>query len=79
MAANNSVPRSSTIKYDDVIGVILSEETCRKSSSGSTSGSSLNAQRRGKMSERGDNFKNHGKARGKSKGKRYQSRGLRDC
>ena len=44
MAVSNSVPGSSTLKYDDVIGVILSEETSRKSSSGSKSGSALNAQ-----------------------------------
>ena len=62
-----------------MIGVILSEEIYRKSLGGSTLGSSLNAQSRGNMTERGSNFKNHGKSRGKSKGKRSQSRGLRDC
>ena len=36
MVLSNSVPRSSTLKYDDVIGVILSEETRRKTSGGST-------------------------------------------
>ena len=41
MAVSNFVPRSSTLKYDDVIGVILSEETCRKFLGGSTSGSAL--------------------------------------
>ena len=30
MAVSNFVPRSSTLKYDDVIGVVLSEETHRK-------------------------------------------------
>ena len=45
---SNYVPRSSTLKYDDVVGVILSEETCRKSIGGSTSGSALNAQRVGR-------------------------------
>ena len=61
MAMSNFVPRSSTLKYDDVIGVILREETRRKSSGGSTFGSSLNAQSRGRMTERGSNSKNHGK------------------
>ena len=42
MAVSNFVPGSGTLKYDDVIGVILSEETRRKSLGGSTSKSSLN-------------------------------------
>ena len=55
MAVINSVSRSSTLKYDDVIGVILSEEIRRKNSGGSTSGSALNAQSRGRTNERGNN------------------------
>ena len=43
MVVSNSIPGSSTLKYDDVISVILSEETHRKSSAGSTLGSALNA------------------------------------
>ena len=31
------------------------------------------------MIEKGNSFENHGKSRGKSKGKRSQCRGLRDC
>ena len=46
MAMSNSVPRSGTLKYDDVIGVILSEETCRKTLGGSTLGSALNTKQR---------------------------------
>ena len=46
MAMSNSILGSSTLKYDDVINVILSEKTHRKSSGGSTLGSSLNAQSR---------------------------------
>ena len=79
MAVSNFVPGSSTLKYDDVIGIILSEETRRKSSGGSTLGSSLNAQSKGRTTERGNNSINHGKSRGNSKGKRSQSRGPRDC
>ena len=79
MAVSNSVPGSGTLKYDDVIGVILSEETCRKSLGGSTLGSALIAQSRGRMNERGSNSRNRGKSRGKSKGKRSQSRGPNDC
>ena len=55
MAVSNYVPGSGTLKYDDVISVILSEENHRKSSGGSTSGSALNAQSRGRMNERGSN------------------------
>ena len=79
MAVNNSVPRTSTLKYDDVIDVVLSEETCWKNSSGSTLGSALNSQSRGRTTKRGSNFKNCGKSRGKSKGRRSQSTGPRDC
>ena len=79
MAVSNSIPGSSSPKYDDVIGVILSEETRRKSSGGSTSGSSLNAQSRGRPTKRGNNSRNHGKSRGKSKGRRSQLRGPNDC
>ena len=43
MAMSNSIPRSSTLKYDDVINVVLSEETHRKTSGGSPSRSALNA------------------------------------
>ena len=78
MAVSNYVLGSGTLKYDDVIGVILSEETRRKTSSGSTSGSALNAQSRGRTTERGSNSRNHGKSRGKSKGRRSQLRGLDD-
>ena len=79
MVVSNSIPESSTLKYDDVISVILSEENHRKSSRGSTSGSALNAQSRGRTIERGSNSGNHGKSRGKSKGRRSQSRGSNDC
>ena len=63
MVVSKSVPRTSTLKYDDVIGVVLSEENCRKTSGGSTSRSALNAQSRGRMNERGSNFGNRGKSR----------------
>ena len=59
MVINNSISISNTLKYDDLIGVILSEETCRKTSSGSKIGSALNAQSRGKRTERGNSSINH--------------------
>ena len=79
MVVNNSIFESNTLKFDDVISVILSEKTCRKTLGGSTSRNALNAQSRGRMTKRGNNFGNHGKSRGISKGKRSQSRGSRDC
>ena len=78
MAMSNYVPGSNTLKYDDVINVILSEETRRKYLGGSTLGSALNAQSRGRTTERGSNDGNYGKSRGKSKRRRSQSRGLND-
>ena len=62
---SNYIPRSSTLKYDDVIYVILSEETYRKTFGGSTLGTAFKAQSRGRMTERGNNLRNHGKSRGK--------------
>ena len=79
MALSTSVSGSGTLKYDDVIDVILSEDMHRKTLVGSTLGSALNAQSRGRMNKRGNNSKNHGKSRGKSKGRRSQSRGPNDC
>ena len=79
MVVSNSIPGTSTLKYDDVIGVVLSEENHRKTSGGSTSGSALNAQSRGRTNERGNNSENHGKSKGKSKGKRSQSREPKYC
>ena len=75
MAVSNFVPRFSTIKYDDVIGIILSEETHMKTLGQSTLGSSLKAQSKGKTNERRNNSRNCGKLKRKSKGKRSQSRG----
>ena len=79
MAMSNSIFGSATLKYDDVISFILSKKRYSKYLGGSTLGSSLNAQRRGKTTKRGNNSENHGKIRGKSKGKRSQSRGSGDC
>ena len=79
MVVSNYVSWSNTLNFHDVIGIILSEETRRKSLGGSTSGSSLNAQSRGRMTKRGSDSKNYGKLRGKSKGRRSQSRGPNHC
>ena len=70
---------SNTLKFDDVIGVIMSQESHRKTLGGSALGNVSNTKSRGITTKRGNNFGNHGKSRGKSKGKRSQSRGSRDC
>eukprot|EP00253_Pinus_taeda_P026724 PITA_26724 len=67
MAISNSVPRSSTLKFDDVVGAILSEQMRRKSS-GETSGNSLSAESRGRKMERGKSSGYRSKSRkGRSK------------
>ena len=50
------------IKFDDVVGAILSEEMRRKSS-GETSGNSLSAESRGRRMERGKSSGYHSKLR----------------
>eukprot|EP00253_Pinus_taeda_P013261 PITA_13261 len=67
MAISNSVSRSSTLKFDDVVGPILSEEMRRKSF-GETSGNTLSAKSRGRKMERGKSSGYHSKSRkGRSK------------
>ena len=62
MAVSNYVFGSSTLKFDDVIGVILSEEMRRKTI-GETSGNALTAEARGRQRERGKSLGNHWKSR----------------
>ena len=71
IAMSNSIFGSNTLKFDDVINVILSEETCRKILGGSTSGSALNAKSRGRTTKRENNSGNQGKSKKKSKRKRF--------
>eukprot|EP00253_Pinus_taeda_P011282 PITA_11282 len=52
MAISNSVSGSSTLKFDDVVSAILSEEMQWKSSD-ETSGNALSAESRGRKMERG--------------------------
>ena len=47
MYVSNSVPSSNTLKFDDVVGVILSEEMRRKIT-GETSGNALTMESRGR-------------------------------
>jgi hypothetical protein len=69
MAVGNSVSSSNTLKFDDVVGVILSEEMRRKSR-GETSGNALNMENRGRQKDRGKgsgNCENSRKGRSKSR------------
>ena len=67
MDVSNSIPSSNTLKFDDVVGVILSEEKRRKSI-GEASGNALTMERRGRQKERGRSPGNHSKSRkGRSK------------
>ena len=56
MAISNFVSRSNTLKFDDVVSVILSEEMRRKST-GETSGNVLTIENWERQRERG---KSHG-------------------
>jgi len=50
MAISNSVSRSSTLKFDDVVSAILSKEMQQKSS-GETLGNALTEETRGRKME----------------------------
>ena len=62
MAVSNSVPCSNTLKFDDVVGVILSKEMRRKNT-GETSGNVLTMESRGRQNERGRSPRNCGKSK----------------
>ena len=52
MVVSNSIPSSWTLKFDDVVGIILNEEMKRKDTC-DTSGNALNMERRRRKRERG--------------------------
>ena len=67
MAVSNFVSCSNTIKFDDVVGVIISEEMRRKST-GETSGNALTMESRWRQNERRRIPGNHDKfKKGRSK------------
>jgi len=67
MAISNFVSGSSTLNFDDVVGVIVSEEM-RWKSSGETSGNALTVETRGRKMERGKSPGYHSELRkGRSK------------
>jgi hypothetical protein len=57
MAVSNSIFGSNTLKFDDVVGVILSEEM-RQKNTGETSGDALNMENRGRQKDRGKGLGN---------------------
>ena len=62
MDVSNSVPSSNTLKFDDVVGVILSEEMRRKNT-GETSGNALTMGSKGRQNKRGKSPGNHDKSK----------------
>jgi hypothetical protein len=67
MAISNSVFGSNNLKFDDVVGVILSEEMRRKITC-ETSGNALNMENRGIKKNIGKGSRNHENSRkGRSK------------
>ena len=67
MVVSNSVPSSNTLKFDDVVGVILNEEMRRKRTC-ETSGNALTMEIRGRQNERGRSPGNQNKSKkGRSK------------
>ena len=62
MVVSNFVPSSNTLKFDDVVGVIISEEMRRKSI-GETSGNVLTMERKGIQRGRRRSSGNHNKSR----------------
>ena len=67
MAVSNSVPISNTLKFGDVVVLILSEEMRRKGI-GDTSGNALTMESKGRQNERGRSPGNRDKyKKGRSK------------
>jgi hypothetical protein len=62
MVVSNSVSGSNTLKFDDVVGVILSEEM-RQKITGETSGNALNMENRGRQKDRGKGSRNRENSR----------------
>jgi hypothetical protein len=67
MAVSNSISGSNNLKFDDVVGVILSKEMRQKSIS-DILGNVLTMENRGRQKDRGKGSRNHGNSRkGRSK------------
>jgi hypothetical protein len=67
MVVSNYVSGSNTLKFDDVVGVILSKEMRRKITC-DTLGNALNMENKGRQKDRGKGLGNHENSRkGRSK------------
>ena len=76
MVVSNHVPSSNTLKFDDVGGVILSEEIQRKRT-GETLGNALTMKRKWRQNERGRSPGNLSKSKkGRSKSRFKKNRVL---
>jgi hypothetical protein len=75
MDVSNSVSGSNTLKFDDVVGVILSEEM-RWKRTGETSSNALNMENRGRQKDRGKGSCNRGNS---SKGRSKSILGKIEC
>jgi len=62
MVVSNFVSSSNTLKFDDVVGVILSQEMQQKSTS-ETSGNVLTVENRGRQNDRGKSSRNYRNSR----------------
>ena len=62
MAVSNSVSGSNTLKFDDVVGVILSEEMRWKNTC-ETSGNALIVENKARKNDRGNGLGNLGNSR----------------
>jgi hypothetical protein len=76
MDVSNSISSSNTLKFDDVIGVILSKEMQQRKSTGETSCNVLTVENRGRKKERG---KSIGKCGNSRKGRYKSKHGKIEC
>ena len=70
MVVSNSMSTANTLKFDDVVGLLVSEEMRRKSSGGETSNAALTVENSGRQKERRKNQNN----RDRSSSRRDKSR-----
>ena len=74
MAISNSISNTNILNFDDVVGVLLSEEMRRKST-GETSNAALSMDNRGRQRERSKNPKN----RDRSRRSKSRSKSILEC
>ncbi|WP_219824435.1 hypothetical protein, partial [Enterobacter cloacae complex sp. 4DZ1-17B1] len=74
MAVSNSISGTNTLKFDDVVGVLLSEEM-RRRSTGESSSAALSVETRGRLKKR---FKNQ-KGRDPSRRSKSRTKSVLEC